>query len=160
MQNPKMFRRCKTVGCVTLLLVLIGCQPPQSTDSTQPAQTEGSATAEPAENLREDGSAMVSDVADGFEGDMEPTEQASDQRFAGVSSDVADLLERMESCYSLQADARSTKAGGAISADEALELQDQLGCDEIEADIARTLQQHPDQPKVAQLIQQMKATRR
>ena len=156
MQNPKMFRRCKTVGCVTLLLVLIGCQPPQSTDSTQPAQTEGSATAEPAENLREDGSAMVSDVADGFEGDMEPTEQASDQRFAGVSSDVADLLERMESCYSLVPDAKS----GAMSADEAGDLQSQLGCDEIESDISRTLQQHADQPKVAQLIQQMKATRR
>lgn len=156
MQNPKMFGRCKTVGCVTLLLVLIGCQPPQSTDSAQPAQPEGSATTVPAENLREDGSAMVSDVADGFDGDMEPTEQVSDQRFAGVSSDVADLLERMESCYSLAADAKS----GAMSADEAGDLQSQLGCDEIESDISRTLQQHADQPKVAQLIQQMKATRR
>ncbi|MFZ3194500.1 MAG: hypothetical protein WA154_15020 [Moraxellaceae bacterium] len=156
MQNPKMFRRCKTVGCVTLLLVLIGCQPPQSTDSAQPAQTEGSATTAPAENLREDGSAMVIDVADGFDGDMEPTEQVSDQRFAGVSSDVADLLERMESCYSLVADAKS----GAMSADEAGDLQSQLGCDEIDSDINRTLQQHADQPKVAQLIQQMKATRR
>lgn len=148
--------RCKTIGFGALLLLLVGCQPPQSTDSAQSGQTETSATTASADTLREDGSVAVSDVADGFEGDMEPTEQAADQRFAGVSSDVADLLERMESCYSLVADAKS----GAMSADEAGDLQSQLGCDEIESDINRTLQQHADQPKVAQLIQQMKATRR
>ena len=96
--------RCKTIGFGAILLLLVGCQPPQSTDSAQSGQTETSATTASADTLREDGSAAISDVADGFEGDMEPTEQAADQRFAGVSSDVADLLERMESCYSLVAD--------------------------------------------------------
>lgn len=156
MQTEKIMGRCKVVGVGALLLLLIGCQPPQSTDSEQSAQTTASATTASADTLREDASAVVIDVADGFEGDMEPTEQASDPRFAGVSSDVADLLERMESCYSLAAEAKS----GAMSVDEAGDLQSQLGCDEIESDINRTLQQHADQPKVAQLIQQMKATRR
>lgn len=158
MQNPKLTRGLSATGFGILLLLLVGCQPASPTDG-KAAQSNpdpvviASATGTPANGQ------TVGDVADGFDGDVEPTEQAADQRFAGMSSDVADLLERMESCYSLQADARSTKAGGVISADEALELQDQLGCDEIEADIARTLQQHPDQPKVAQLIQQMKATK-
>ena len=154
MQNPKLTRGLSATGFGILLLLLVGCQPASPTDG-KAAQSNpdpvviGSATGTPADEQ------TVEDVADGFDGDVEPTEQAADQRFAGVSSDVADLLERMESCYSLQTDAKS----GAISPNEALELQDQLGCDEIESDISRTLQQHADQPKVAQLIQQMKATK-
>ncbi|MEC7119379.1 MAG: hypothetical protein VXW65_05705 [Pseudomonadota bacterium] len=92
-----------------------------------------------------------SDVQDGFDGEIEYAEIAS-ERFAGVSADVVDLLERMESCYSLDTDLKS----GQIPSTEAGELQDQLGCGEIEADIARTSQQHADEPKVEQLIQQMK----
>ena len=155
MQNPKLTRGLSATGFGILLLLLVGCQPASPTDGT-PEQSNtdpvviGSATGTPANGQ------TVEDVADGFDGDVEPTEQAADQRFAGMSSDVADLLERMESCYSLVPDAKS----GAMSADEAGDLQSQLGCDEIESDINRTLQQHADQPKVAQLIQQMKATRR
>lgn len=155
MHNIKLTRGLSATGFGILLLLLVGCQPPSPTDGT-PEQSNtdpvviGSATGTPADGQ------MVDDVADGFDGDVEPTEQAADQRFAGVSSDVADLLERMESCYSLVADAKN----GAMSADEAGDLQSQLGCDEIESDINRTLQQYADQPKVAQLIQQMKATRR
>lgn len=150
MQNPKLIGRFKPLGFGILLLLLVACQPQRSTDEQPGAD---SVAVESSAASQQDEQTPV-DVTDGFDGDVEPTEQAADQRLAGVSSDVADLLERMESCYSLQNDAKS----GAISPNEALELQDQLGCDEIEIDIARTLQQHPDQPKVAQLIQQMKAT--
>lgn len=155
MQNPKLTRGLSATGFGILLLLLVGCQPASPTDgkaeqSNPDPVVIGSATGTPANGQ------TVGDVADGFDGDVEPTEQAADQRFAGMSSDVADLLERMESCYSLVADAKN----GAMSADEAGDLQSQLGCDEIESDINRTLQQYADQPKVAQLIQQMKATRR
>lgn len=157
MLTPQLAGRFQSVGLAIMLCCLVGCQQQTSSESGGDAQAT-----EPVAVERSDGAGQAEEtpvpdtVADGFEGDMEPTEQASDQRFAGVSSDVADLLERMESCYSLAADAKS----GAMSADEAGDLQSQLGCDEIESDISRTLQQHADQPKVAQLIQQMKATRR
>jgi len=156
MQNPKILGQFKTIGCTALLVLLVGCQPSPSEDAAQAAQNADAIATEQAEHLSDDPQPTVSAVADGFEDDTEPTEQAADQRFAGVSSDVADLLERMESCYSLAADAKS----GEMSAAEAGDLQSQLGCDEIESDISRTLKQHSDQPKVAQLIQQMKATRR
>lgn len=155
MQNPKHTHHIRAIGLGALLLVLVGCQPQNPTDSSlespnaDPAVVESS-TSVPLERR------PVENVVDGFEGGVEQMEPVSDPRFAGVSSDVADLLERMESCYSLQADAKS----GASSADEALDLQSQLGCDDIDADITRTLQQHPNQPKVAQLIQQMKTTKR
>ena len=152
MQNPKLTRGLSATGFGILLLLLVGCQPASPTDG-KAAQSNpdpvviGSATGTPANGQ------TVGDVADGFDGDVEPTEQAADQRFKGVSSDVADLLERMESCYSLAADAKV----GTISSDEAVDLQDQLGCEDIEADIGNSLKQNTDQPKVAQLIQQMKA---
>lgn len=155
MQSPKYTNHIRAAGLGVLLLILVGCQPQNTTDSSVNSSNEDPAVIESSTNVSLE-RPPVENVADGFEGGVEQMEQISETRFAGVSSDVADLLERMESCYSLQADAKS----GVISADEALELQDQLGCDEIEADITRTVQQHPDQPKVAQLIQQMKATRR
>lgn len=154
MQTKKIMGRFQAVVVAALLLGVVGCQQPAPVDAVEDA-----ASAEVGSNTAQDevtaDASPPNAVDDGFDGGV-PTEQASDQRFAGVSSDVADLLERMESCYSLAADAKS----GAMSADEAGDLQSQLGCDEIESDISRTLQQHPDQPKVAQLIQQMKATRR
>jgi len=154
MQTKKIMGRFQAVVVAALLLGVVGCQQPAPVDAVEDA-----ASAEVGSNTVQDevtaDASPPNAVDDGFDGGV-PTEQASDQRFAGVSSDVADLLERMESCYSLAADAKS----GAMSADEAGDLQSQLGCDEIESDINRTLQQHVDQPKVAQLIQQMKAARR
>lgn len=158
MQTKKIMGRFQAVVVAALLLGTVGCQQPAPVDAVEdaPSAEVGSNT---AQDVVTADASPPNAVDDGFDGGV-PTEQASDQRFTGVSSDVADLLERMESCYSLAADARSAETSGAMSADEAGDLQSQLGCDEIESDISRTLQQHADQPKVAQLIQQMKATQR
>lgn len=153
MQTKKIMGRFQAVVVAALLLGVVGCQQPAPVDAVEDAPS--AEVGNTAQDVVTADASPPNAVDDGFDGGV-PTEQASDQRFAGVSSDVADLLERMESCYSLAADAKS----GAMSADEAGDLQSQLGCDEIESDISRTLQQHPDQPKVAQLIQQMKATQR
>ena len=157
MQTKKIMGRFQAVVVAALLLGVVGCQQPAPVDAVEDAPS--AEVGNTAQHVVTADASPPNAVDDGFDGGV-PTEQASDQRFAGVSSDVADLLERMESCYSLAADARSAEMSGAMSADEAGDLQSQLGCDEIESDINRTLQQHADQPKVAQLIQQMKATRR
>lgn len=153
MQTKKIMGRFQAVVVAALLLGVVGCQQPAPVDAVEDAPS--AEVGNTAQDVVTADASPPNAVDDGFDGGV-PTEQASDQRFTGVSSDVADLLERMESCYSLAADAKS----GAMSADEAGDLQSQLGCDEIESDINRTLQQHADQPKVAQLIQQMKAARR
>lgn len=150
MHDPKNARRLRSIVLGVLFLLLAGCQ--QSNNSTETSEQPDATGTTPHAAVGTEGQSSP-EVADGFDGDTEPTEQAADQRFKGVSSDVADLLERMESCYSLAADAKV----GTISSDEALDLQDQLGCEDIEADIGNSLKQNTDQPKVAQLIQQMKA---